>query len=224
MFPDWQSAADLFAGQWVSAVPGLRTGQVALFDDRRIAWLAARLPLSGLKVLELGALEGGHTWSLARAGAVVHSIEGQPTAFLRALLAAAYLGIEARFTPGDFREYLRTSSDRYDLVLASGVLYHQPDPPQLVRGIARVTDRVFIWTHYDEGPGERVELGRWHGYRHRYGPREPDYCGGLEDSSVWMPREQILDLLAHNGFRTEVVADTATSNGPALTVYGERAQ
>ena len=43
------------------------------------------------------------------------------------------------------------TTERFDLCWATGVLYHQVDPLALLRSIARVSDRVFVWTHfYDE--------------------------------------------------------------------------
>ena len=54
----------------------------------------------------------------------------------------------AQFLFGDFEEYLRAGAERFDAVVASGVLYHVRNPVELIHNLARVTDRVFIWTHY----------------------------------------------------------------------------
>src|SRR5205085_12295967 len=66
------------------------------------------------------------------------------------------LGLKrSEFLLGDFALYLQSCRERFDMVFASGVLYHMEDPLALIRDIARVTDRCFIWTHYfDENPNQ----------------------------------------------------------------------
>ena len=36
------------------------------------------------------------------------------------------------------------------MVLASGVLYHCTDPVHVLELIARTSDRIALWTHYDD--------------------------------------------------------------------------
>ena len=43
-----------------------------------------------------------------------------------------------RFLLGDFCEYLETTDERFDLVFASGVLYHMADPIGLIESVGRV--------------------------------------------------------------------------------------
>jgi hypothetical protein len=64
--PARAAAFDLFAGAWSSDVPGIGGGAAALFDDDRVRWLEDRAGGSAGKT-ELGPLEGGHTWMMARA-------------------------------------------------------------------------------------------------------------------------------------------------------------
>src|ERR1700712_4866105 len=72
--PTAQATVDLFAREWASRLPppldGVRAGMVPLFEDDRIAWAIEAIGgVDGLSVLELGPLEGGHTFMLQRAGA-----------------------------------------------------------------------------------------------------------------------------------------------------------
>src|SRR5215468_6458704 len=78
--PSDQNALDLFAGEWSSQPPSdrreLKAGATPLFDDPRITWAVHRMTEMGLTdgvrgrdVLELGPLEGGHTYVLDRLGA-----------------------------------------------------------------------------------------------------------------------------------------------------------
>src|SRR5579871_4454306 len=71
--PSPQATIDLVKG-WISAFPddsGITTGGHArLFDDPRARWGIERLGgVAGAAVLELGPLEGAHTYMLDRAGA-----------------------------------------------------------------------------------------------------------------------------------------------------------
>ncbi len=65
---------------------------------------------------------------------------------------------------GDFMSFLRkeasnneyTQLDKtYDIVFASGVLYHMEKPIELLDLISRVSDKIFIWTQYYD---ERIDL------------------------------------------------------------------
>jgi SAM-dependent methyltransferase len=151
--PAPQHALDIFKGEWWSCLPGewseLEAGQLPLFDDSRIHWAIEALDgVSGKQVLELGPLEGGHTYSLERAGAQsILAIEASTKAFLKCLVVKELMGLErSRFVLGDFEEYLRSGSERFDAAIASGVLYHVRQPVELIQNLARVADHVFIWT------------------------------------------------------------------------------
>ena len=64
-------------------------------NDERIRWLLEQLGnVEGEKILELGPLEGGHTYMLEHAGAKVTSVEGNYGAFLRCLTVKNLLGLE----------------------------------------------------------------------------------------------------------------------------------
>jgi hypothetical protein len=70
--PTAQLAIDLFDG-WTSKLPdelGVKSGNAMLFDDGRTHWALGLLgSIEGQSVLELGPLEGGHTYMLHKAGA-----------------------------------------------------------------------------------------------------------------------------------------------------------
>ena len=153
--PSEANAVDIFKGEWWSALPGrlagIPAGNLPLFDDKRVHWAIEALGgVAGKSVLELGPMEAGHTWMLEQAGAAsVVSIEANSRCFMKCLIVKEVVGLtRSRFLHGDFEEYLRATSERFDAVVASGVLYHMRNPVELLRNIARVTDRVFIWSHY----------------------------------------------------------------------------
>jgi hypothetical protein len=153
--PNPQNALDLFKGEWASKLPAplahLDAGENVLFEDPRIPWAAEKLGgVNGKDVLELGPLEAGHTYMLEQLGAAsILSVESNTRAFLKCLVIKELLGLEkAHFICGDFVEYLRSGNERFDVVIASGVLYHMKNPAELIALLSQATDKIFIWTHY----------------------------------------------------------------------------
>lgn len=248
-FPSPQSAVDIFANEWSSRFPApfahLEAGSAELFDDVRIRWMIEQLGgIADSRVLELGPLEGGHTYLLDRAGAAqVMAVESNTRAFLKCLVVKEIVGIpSAQFVCGDFVRYLERCEERFDLVVASGVLYHLIDPVAVIARCAEVTDRLFIWTHYydDELLGARAETrGRLteavvsssHGFEHRrfrqeYGSGIADrsFCGGSRPFANWLDREGLFGALDHVGFTSCDVAFEHVDHpqGPSLCILARR--
>lgn len=243
-FPPSRAAAfDLFAGTWSSDVPGIGGGGAALFDDERVRWLEDRAGgFAGKTVLELGPLEGGHTWMMAKSGARVTAIESNVRAFMKCLIVKNALGLDADFQLGDFRPYLATTTDRYDFLMMSGVLYHMTDPVAVLRDAARVADSFGIWTHYFDAArvmarkelahkfaaqaetaefnGKRIEL---HRQRYKKARAWDGFCGGDSAHSYWLTRQSLFDLLDALGFDVTPGEETPDhQNGPAILLYARR--
>lgn len=235
--PSKQTAVDIFRGEWSSRLPdGLRSGEVPLFADDRIEWLAGRVSPAGLNVLELGPLEGGHSYMLERFGANrVVAVEANRRAFLRCLVVKEIFGLQrVEFVCGDLIEYLRQTDESFDLCLASGVLYHMRDPAQMLRLAARVSDRLYLWTHYYDAElvrgNPRVAAhfpsGDGPPFRFEYGDaRETQtFCGGGARFSHWLDRATIVRLLNELGFDQLEFAfeEPDHQHGPALAILAVR--
>jgi hypothetical protein len=246
--PSPQLAVDLFAGDWSSALPaelGVEAGHAKLFADDRIGavldWLGDGV--EGMSVLELGPLEGGHTYMLDRAGAQVTAVESNSRAYLKCLIAKELLAMRnARFLRGDFTAYLRDEPAPVDLVLASGVLYHMVDPGELLSLMAGVSSRLAIWTHYFDAAvvmaGASAHQFQADPVAVRTGdatyllhPRDyldalgwGGFCGGPETFARWMERGDILDLLGRLGFDDiEIAFDQPDHvNGPCFLLLARR--
>lgn len=243
---------DIFAGEWASRLPppyeGLKAGQAELFEDERISWTLERFgPLDGQSVLDLGPLEGGHTYMALRAGAErVVAIEGNPRAFLKCLVLKSMLSMDAAdFRLGDFIAAMQTEADEYDLVLAQGVLYHMADPVELIALTSQRARKLAIWTHYydaacvarlapatsrhfAEQPVAAVTRGFAHSH-HRLnygvGRRLVGFYGGTASHAHWLSREDLMAALEHFGWRDiEVGFEQADHpHGPCLSLTAVRA-
>jgi hypothetical protein len=137
--PTPENAIRIFEN-WVSRLP-IREASGGTFDafdaERDGLPTQARItfgPFDQFNILELGSFEGGHSFQLERLGArCVTGIEANAESFLKSLVIKEVLGLRTKFLYGDFLKYLETSRKRYDLIFASGVLYHMTNPLHLLR-------------------------------------------------------------------------------------------
>lgn len=245
--PSAQNAVDVFVGEWSSRLPmeGVAAGEIPLFEDDRVEWALGHLgDLTDRAVLELGPLEGGHSYLLERAGARVTAVEAQTRAYLKCLIAKELLGMaRVRFLLGDFVEYLRSTEDEFDLCFASGVLYHMRDPVETLELITKVAGQLFVWTHvYDEAVVDASELLRprfsahkpathggfehvLHRFNYEDALRLKGFCGGGARYSNWLSRDDLFGALEHFGWRIEGVGFDQPDHphGPALALLARRA-
>lgn len=245
--PGAQLAVDIFKGAWSSEFPphlGIHAGTSRLFDDSRLqALIDLAGGVRGRRVLELGPLEAAHSYMLEHAGAEsVVAIEACVLSYLKCLIVKEITGLRrVSFQFGDFMRFLSASQTRFDLVVASGVLYHQRDPLKCVQQIARCTDVAFIWTHcYQDGlEAERMKAryftrvpGAQAGgfgcdlYRLEYDTYLPNmkYRGGLDDHAHWMKKDDLLACLRHFGMSDVTIVSEQIDHpfGPNLTLLARR--
>lgn len=253
--PSPQNVADLFGGSWKSQLPGgLISGSVPMFDDTRPAWAAARIPggFAGKTVLELGPFEGYQTYGLAREGARrIVSVEASSINFLKCLCVKELYELDAvRLLLGDVLGYAAACEERFDVLWASGVLYHQQNPTAFIDAIARLAPYAYVWTHYydaramaalDEVQGRHfvasADVVRSYGERDvvqharsylvpNYGEYVPmNWEGGPDDLTYWLEKDDIVWLFERAGMTiAEIEFDDASINGlPAFAFLARRA-
>jgi hypothetical protein len=248
--PNVQNALDIFKGEWASKLPSpfadLDAGSSELFNDARVTWLAEKIGGAvDRSVLELGPLEGGHTYMFEKLGASeIVAIEANTRAFLKCLIIKELFDLKrARFLCGDFVEYLRQEKATFQICFASGVLYHMQNPVELIALLAEhCSEHLFLWTHYYDasvilpspplaakfnGSRQNDYKGFTHTlYRQEYQSalNFAGFCGGSAPTSCWMAKADIVRCLEYFGF--EVVATEFDHpdhpNGPAIAFLAKR--
>lgn len=243
-YPVSENAFNIFENEWSSVIPGVGLGVSELFNDNRVNFFIEECGgIQGKSVLELGPLEGGHTYMLSNAGAKkIVSIESNIVSFLKCLISKNAFNINAEFLLGDFNSYLKNNTDRYDLLVASGVLYHMLDPIQLLVDMCKVSNGIGIWTQYycseiiagrkdlskkfDVNPikfsvnGETYDM-----YKQSYleALSWGGFCGGSEAHSYWITKDTLISVIENCGMKVKVLNDDRHhQNGPAITLYASR--
>ena len=246
--PSPQNSLTLFEGDWASKLPEpfekLSAGTADLFNDGRILWLREQLgSFDNLQVFECGPLEGGHTYMLEKFGASsILSVEAGTRAFLRCLVLKEILGTQrSKFLLGDFVHQLKTGG-RYDLVIGSGVLYHMANPIEAIASMSKVTDRIYICTHYYDEPRIKSRTALAHhfqgnapaeyeGFKHtlhrqQYQSRlgSSGFMGGSEHYSNWLSRNDLLESLRFFGFTNITVQfdNSDSAAGPNISFLAQR--
>jgi hypothetical protein len=186
--------------------PGLM-GAAELNISRVLQIVADHAPrrLADLRILDLGAHEGGFTIEFACHGAHVRSIEARENHVAKARFAARCLALDnVEITRGDVRDLSRDRDGRFDVVLCLGILYHLPpeDVYPFLERVASVCDGfTLIETNISVARKVTVETpgGVLKGRLYRENPR---YAGAALDStpSLWLTRASLLNLLATVGF------------------------
>ena len=213
---------------WVTqfTINGKRYGGRLSFDnDIRIKYFFDMFP-NAYSILELGSLEGGHTFQLSKKpGVTVLGIEGRQENIAKANFVKELLHIEnARFTCANLEDTLLSDFGTFDAVFCSGLLYHLPKPWDLVWEISKVTEKVFIWTHYATEEKVTDQINGYKGHWHKefdvklFGLRKP--LKGLSKKSFWMTQRSLEDVLTTHGFKNIKILENKPhhKHGAALTI------
>ena len=217
-YPCAQNAIDCFSGLWYSKFPdqfSVSAGDCKLFCDDRLAWAFSHIQTSyEWDVLELGPLEGGHSYWLEKNTDVrrITSIEANKLCWLRCLVTKEIVDLKkTQFLLGDFIDYLHTTNRKFDLTLALGVLYHMEKPLELLSLLAKSSENILLWTQF----AEKEQIETWKsievcfgefstvGYVNDYGKgtSNDEFIGGVQSQSIWLTKKGILDALEFVGFK-----------------------
>ena len=226
--PASQNCLDCFEGLWWSKFPpefSLNAGNAELFEDKRLDWALSKIgKLENLDILELGPLEGGHSYWLEKNlfPKSITSIEANRLCWLKCLITKEITKLKkTHFLLGDFVSFLKTNDRHYDLSLALGVLYHMTNPLELLSLLSNRSDVVVVWTQF----AEREQILKWDkleaesdgfstfGYINPYGDGSLNtkFIGGVDHYSMWLTKDSILDALKYYGFKKIILGSTGSN-------------
>ena len=182
----------------------------------------ARQPLSALRILDLGAYEGGIAISLASLGAQVVAVEGRPRHVAKMEFARDALGLQSlRIVQADIRALDRLGLGSFDVVCCLGVLYHMPaEDARTLLNTTKALCRHFmiIETQIALRATATVRLGELV-YQGRFYPENAGDPGAALESgkSFWFTRSSLMRLIHDTGFTSvsEVVAPAV----PSVAIY-----
>ena len=202
-------------------------GGISAVGDARIEQFFRFAP-EAATILELGALEGAHTFILAERPGVrrVLALEGREANLRKARFVQELLQIRnAEFAQANLEHAHLAEFGKFDAVFCSGLLYHLPEPWKLIEQLPAVAPTLFIWTQY-AAENEAKEVGR--GLRGKIhgegGPNEP--LSGMSATSIWLTLASLRELLSASGYtKIDILHDDPThANGPAVTIGARTAE
>lgn len=195
-------------------------GEFDPVNDGRVAQFLTHFPRARV-ILELGSLEGGHSFALARHPQIdrVVAVEGREANVEKASFVKELMAVRnVEFVTANLEDVELSKLGKFDAVFCVGLLYHLPRPWKLLDQVADVSANLFIWTHYaakEETELENGVKGRW--YR-ELGVRDP--LSGLSVQSFWPTLESLKDMLMQNGFGSVRIIDDHPGHphGPCVTL------
>jgi SAM-dependent methyltransferase len=173
--------------------------------------------VQGLRIADLGCLEGGFTVEFARMGMDALGLEVRQSNFRNCLHVKQHVDLpNLQFINDDAWNLWRHGT--FDVVFCCGLLYHIDRPVAFIRMLSRLCRKVLILnTHFatetanpnyclsDITSHESVK-GRWF---LEYDSSDVELKGNLDmlkwaswsnDRSFWIQREHIFDVLKQTGF------------------------
>ena len=188
-------AADPWTGHNIRLSPAVTTLPGApdfLRTDRRLLGILRTLSvlyrgeLAGLRVADLGCLEGGFALALAQQGARVLAVDAREANLDKVRLLIEHFGLaNLEVACADVKEFTRERHGEFDVVLCLGLLYHLDRPVAWLRQVAAMTRAVLIVdTHMAPEEDAIEELDPALG---RLGPLEDRDDGGAQTRGRWFP-------------------------------------
>lgn len=170
---------------------------------------------AGVRVADLGCLEGGYAVELARMGFDVTGVEVRSSNIAACEFVKQRVDLpNLRFVQDDAMNIARHG--RFDAIFCCGLLYHLDRPKQLLEALGAICDRLlYIQTHFSterdnprfrlSSPAQNEGLpGRWFleypseaAFRERESSR---WASWDNPRSFWIRREFLLQAIRDVGF------------------------
>lgn len=210
-------------GPWITqfVIDGVPSGgDYQVVNDGRVQQFLERFP-NVRTILELGSLEGGHTFTLARHKGVerVLAVEGRSANIDKAKFIGSLLGVSnVQFKQANLEQLELAKLGQFDAVFCCGLLYHLPEPWKLISQTPLVAPSLFVWTVYADEHEATIEVDGLRGREYAEGGlNEP--LSGLSPKSIWLTLPSLLELLKRSGYRNiDILEKAQNPNGPAVSL------
>ncbi|PYS24315.1 MAG: methyltransferase type 11 [Acidobacteria bacterium] len=183
-----------------------------------------REQLSGLRVADLGCLEGGFTLAMAREGMEVIGLEARQMNLDKCLLLKEHFDLpQMEFRLDDVKNFSREKYRTFDVVLALGIFYHLNDPVAWLQQVAAATrGMLIIESHYAPADDQALKLldsrlklgslvretidgfeyeGRWFfEFEPHADPEVMPWASYSNNRSFWLTKESLLRAALRAGF------------------------
>ena len=179
-----------------------------------VATCALGRDLNGLRVLDLGCLEGAISIQFARAGAFVDGIDIRPASIAKAEVVKDILGLKnIRFFVSDALQLLSNEflESSYDVIICAGLLYHidAPDLLPFLKAINQLCTSVTILdTHVALEPKDEyiteeglILHGRFIKEYFSKSENENAMWAALDnEKSFWLSKNSLVNILYTAGY------------------------
>lgn len=234
-----QNGVNLF--EWTCKIPdeNIVSGSYRVFesvDNRPSMVLNHFESVEDWKILDLGTFEGAHAYQLEKFGASITAIEAHPINYLKCLLVKNALEMKTKFLLGDFQKYLENFNGQFDLIFASGVLYHMPDPILFIKSMSKISKKLFIWSHHVSNEhalkwnpsyitNKSLDGLNYTYYKYEYDPERGDRIyAGTEKNCSRMTLEDIQICLKKYLYNKITILENQLDHpgGPAFSLIAEQ--
>ena len=179
-----------------------------------------------IRCVDLGCLEGGISFAMARLGMNALGIEGRRANFEKCSLIADYFDLpNLSFIQEDVKHIARLGLDPFEVILCCGLLYHLDTPFHTIRDLSDLcsdSGLLFLDTHLAPGPdamdickyrndlGEITTLefdrvpypGRWYTeWEDAPSDEHHPWASVSNEKSFWPTHESLIKALYNSGFR-----------------------
>jgi len=173
-------------------------------------------------ILELGSLEGAHTFLLAQHPTIqrVVSVEGRAANIRKATFLQELLGVQnVEFTQANLEDADLAALGRFDAVFCCGLLYHLPRPWTLLERLPAIAPKLFLWTRYSDDHAADLTVEGFRGRKQGEAGLD-DPLSGLSSDSFWLTLGSLIEALTKAGYgRIEIFQNDLTHpHGRAVTL------
>lgn len=188
------------------------------FKDPRIEGLKNAIDIKGMKILEVGTLDGFHALELTKLGAFVTVTDVRPSNLQRAMYRffAHNMSIHCCLLEAEDMG-TRIPIDNFDMIFHSGVFYHLSDPIQHLHDIAPLSKYILLETHIANYDKYEAVIDK-HGYNGTIYPEgnwEDLRAAKDKNSSFWLAKDELKRLIEDCGLRIQytIYEDQANPHG-----------